>query len=294
MANPNKQNIANASANRWSDGLIALLIFAAIVASAIWVSGEMATGTVTVWMVLVAATITAIATGFGALPFLFINEIDNRWIGVGNALAAGLMTGASIGLVVEGATLENTDGPVIRLVIGMILGVGLVLLAHRLLSSREEEFSIGQAQGANALQMLMIVGVMTAHSFAEGIGVGVSYGDGSAFGVFISAAIAVHNIPEGLAISLILIPRGTTVMKSALWSMFSSLPQPLMAVPAFLFVLAFRPFLPVGLGLAAGAMLWMVYSELLPEALEDLPARVAYPTMIVAVLGMLAFQYVIG
>lgn len=294
MSNPTKQNIANASTNRWSDGLIALLIFAGIVASAIWVSGQMSVGTVTVWLVLVAATITAIATGFGALPFLFINEIDNRWIGVGNALAAGLMTGASIGLVMEGATLENIDGPVIRLIIGMILGVGLVLLTHKLLSSREEEFSIGKAQGANAVQMLMIVGVMTAHSFAEGIGVGVSYGDGSAFGVFISAAIAVHNIPEGLAISLILIPRGTTVMRSALWSMFSSLPQPLMAVPAFLFVLAFRPFLPVGLGLAAGAMLWMVYSELLPEALADLPARLAYPTMVTAVLGMLAFQYLIG
>ncbi|MCB0012351.1 MAG: ZIP family metal transporter [Anaerolineales bacterium] len=294
MSSPNKQNIANASTNRWSDGLVALIIFVGIVVSAIWVSGQMSSGTVTVWMVLVAATITAIATGFGALPFLFINEIDNRWIGVGNALAAGLMTGASIGLVMEGATLENIDGPVIRLIIGMILGVGLVLLAHKLLSSREEEFSIGNAQGANALQMLMIVGVMTAHSFAEGIGVGVSYGDGSAFGVFISAAIAVHNIPEGLAISLILIPRGTTVMRSALWSMFSSLPQPLMAVPAFLFVLAFRPFLPIGLGLAAGAMLWMVYSELLPEALEDLPARLAYPTMVVAVLGMLGFQYLIG
>ena len=294
MSSPNKQNIANASTNRWSDGLVALIIFVGIVVSAIWVSGQMSSGIVTVWMVLVAATITAIATGFGALPFLFINEIDNRWIGVGNALAAGLMTGASIGLVMEGATLENIDGPVIRLIIGMILGVGLVLLAHKLLSSREEEFSIGNAQGANALQMLMIVGVMTAHSFAEGIGVGVSYGDGSAFGVFISAAIAVHNIPEGLAISLVLVPRGVSVWRAAGWSVFSSLPQPLMAVPAFLFVLFFRPFLPVGLGLAAGAMIYMVFRELLPEATEDVSRPTAYTAMALAVAGMLTFQALLG
>ena len=61
-----------------------------------------------------------------------------------------------------------------------------------------------------------------------------------------------------------------------------------------LFVLIFRPLLPVGLGLAAGAMLWMVFRELLPEALENLPAKWAYPAMLAAILGMLAFQYFIG
>ncbi|MFP4323955.1 MAG: ZIP family metal transporter [Anaerolineales bacterium] len=244
--------------------------------------------------VLVAASITAIATGFGALPFLFVRRIGTRWLAIGNALAAGLMLGASIGLVIEGVTLEAVDQPALRLVIGMAIGVALVAAAQTLLEDRDEDFSIGRVQGANAVQMLMIVGIMTAHSFAEGIGVGVSYGDGDAFGQFISLAIAIHNIPEGLAISLILIPRGTTVLRAALWSMFSSLPQPLMAVPAFLFVLVFRPFLPVGLGLAAGAMFWMVFRELLPEALEDMPRAVVYPVAGVAVAGMLIFQALVG
>jgi zinc transporter ZupT len=204
------------------------------------------------------------------------------------------MLGASIGLIWEGVTLQDVGQPEVRVIVGMIIGVALVYLARRILQNRDEEFSIGKVQGANAVQMLMIVGVMTAHSFAEGIGIGVSYGDGGAFGVFISAAIAVHNIPEGLAISLILIPRGASVMRAALWSMFSSLPQPLMAVPAFLFVLVFRPLLPVGLGLAAGAMLWMVWRELLPEALEEVSAKLAYPTVGLATLAMLAFQYFIG
>ena len=109
----------------------------------------------------------------------------------------------------------------------------------------------------------MIVGVMTLHSFAEGVGVGVAFGVEETFGVLIGVAIAVHNIPEGLAISLVLVPRGTSPRAAAAWSIFSSLPQPLMAVPAFLFIESFTKFLPVGLGFAAGAMLWLVVADLL-------------------------------
>ena len=294
MSGSNKQQINHTTENRFTDGVGALVIFTILVAASLWLSNAMSSGPVTVWHVAVAASITAIATGFGALPFLFIDEIDRRWLGVGNAIAAGLMLGASLGLIREGVTLTSVAQPAWRVLAGMALGVALVYIAHRILENRDEAFSIGQVQGANAVQMLMIVGIMTAHSFAEGIGVGVSYGDGTSFGAFISIAIAIHNIPEGLAISLILIPRGTSVFRSALWSMFSSLPQPLMAVPAFLFVLIFRPLLPIGLGLAAGAMLWMVFNELLPEMREDLPAKLAYPTMALAVLGMLAFQFFIG
>lgn len=240
---------------------------------------------ISAWTVFIAALITAIATGFGALPFLFIKKIDKSWLGYGNSLAAGLMLGASIGLIWEGAQQD-----IVRLVIGMALGLVLVVLAHRLLENQGGDFHIGDVQGADAISMLLIVGVMTVHSFTEGVGVGVSWGDGNAFGILISAAIAVHNIPEGLAISLVLIPKGTSVWKAAGWSVFSSIPQPIMAVPAFLFVLAFRPFLAVGLGLAAGAMIWMVFNEMLPEALDELPKRTVYPTVLIAIIGMLAFQ----
>ena len=115
----------------------------------------------------------------------------------------------------------------------------------------------------------MVVGVMTAHSAAEGIGIGAAFGDTGTFGLLIAAAIAIQNIPEGLAISLVLVPRGTPVRNAAGWSIFSSLPQPLLAVPAFLFVEQFSALLPAALGFAAGAMVWMVCRELLPDALES-------------------------
>jgi zinc transporter ZupT len=81
--------------------------------------------------------------------------------------------------------------------------------------------------------------------------------------------------------------------KAGGWSVVSSLPQPLMALPAFLFVQVFRPFLPVGLGFAAGAMLWMVVRELLPDALEEAPPRPVAVAAGLATLAMLLFQYLL-
>ncbi len=244
---------------------------------------------VNVLTVFIAAMITAICTGLGALPFFFFKEINRQWLGAANAIAAGLMFGASLGLVWEGARYG-----VLRVGVGIVLGLVLIVVARRLIGNREEEFHIGAVEGADAMKMLLIVGVMTVHSFAEGIGVGVSYGGGGTFGAFISFAIAVHNIPEGLAISLVLIPRGVSAGKAAGWSIFSSLPQPIMAIPAFLFVLVFRPFLPVGLGLAAGAMFYMVFTELLPESFEDIPRPAALGLLVLTTVAMLGFQAVIG
>jgi ZIP family zinc transporter len=138
--------------------------------------------------------------------------------------------------------------------------------------------------------MLLIVGVMTIHSFTEGVGVGVAFGGGETLGVVIALAIAIHNVPEGLAISLVLVPRGVSVGRAAAWSVFSSLPQPLMAVPAFVFVETFEPVLPFGLGFAAGAMLWMVSAELLPEAVREAPPRAVIAVGAVSAAAMVALQ----
>ena len=106
----------------------------------------------------------------------------------------------------------------------------------------------------------------------------------------ITLAIAVHNVPEGLAISLVLVPQGYSVFWAAIWSIVSSLPQPIMAVPAFAFVEAFRPILPAGLGFAAGAMIWMAFSEILPDALEDASPGSVATAVTIAVGAMVVFQ----
>ena len=223
---------------------------------------------INVWTVTVAAAFTALATGLGALPFLFVRGgVGSRWLGVSNAIAAGFMCAASVGLIWQGVDL----GPG-RVVLGALAGGVFIWIFRRLIGQREN-LVLGRLAGADALKALVIVGVMTVHSASEGVGVGVSYGGGERLGLLITIAIAAHNVPEGLAISLVLVPRGASVRSAAWWSVFSSLPQPLIAPFAYLFVESFKPVLPAGLGFAAGAMLWMVWSELLPEALEDAPRR---------------------
>lgn len=234
--------------------------------------------------VLAAATVTALATGLGALPFLLARSPGRSWLGLANGLAAGFMAGASIGLLWEGWNF----GPG-RALGGAAAGAVFIALTRTLLG-RRRELHLGAFTGADATRMLLIVGVMTVHSFTEGVGVGVSFGGGETLGLVIALAIAVHNVPEGLAISLVLVPRGVSVIRAAGWSVFSSLPQPLMALPAFVFVETFEPFLPVGLGFAAGAMLWMVAAELLPEAVEEASVRAVAAVGIPSAAAMVLLQ----
>jgi zinc transporter ZupT len=228
-----------------------------------------------VWVTL-AALVTALATGLGALPFAFVGEMSRRWLGVSNAIAAGFMLSASGALLIEGAIRS-----VWRTAAGAAVGAVFIWGTHRALGGHE--LQLGELRGADALKGILIVGVMTLHSFAEGVGIGVSYGGGAELGIFITIAIAIHNIPEGLAISLVLVPRGASVRAAAGWSIFSSLPQPLVAGLAFLFVEQFRPFLAAGLGFAGGAMIWLVVAELLPDARKEL----ALPSLVVWLGGSL-------
>jgi zinc transporter ZupT len=237
-----------------------------------------------VWTVFLAALVTALATGLGALPFFLVRQFSRRWLGVFNSIAGGLMLGASFVLFQKGG---QQDLPL--LLLGMVCG-GLIITALNWRLQHEKSLQISAIRESGGLKAFLIIGVMTLHSFAEGVAVGVAYGGGQSLGAFITAAIAIHNIPEGLAIALVLVPRGTSPAKAGLWAVFSSLPQPLMAVPAFLLVTLFQPFLPFGLGLAAGAMLWMVVAELIPDALEDIPKAVVGLVVSLALAAMLGFQ----
>jgi zinc transporter, ZIP family len=191
------------------------------------------------------------------------------------AIAAGMMIAASYSLLFEGCTFDDPNDsstvPVVaRTAMGALVGLIFINVTEKLLSGHEE-LSVGGLAGADAKRALLIFFVMTLHSFSEGVGIGVSFGGvhGSELGVFISASLAVHNIPEGLAMAVTLMPRGTSLLTAIVFAVLTSLPQPLMAVPAYVFVHHFIPILPAGLGFAGGAMAWVALFELLMEAIED-------------------------
>lgn len=234
-------------------------------------------------LVFLAAGITALATGLGALPFFFMGTLSDRSLAWANSLAAGLMLGASFGLIAEGSTFG-----IVQTLIGGGLGAAFILVGERILRGREIDFANIQKEGAK--RVLLIVVMMTLHSFSEGVAVGVSFGGGETLAALITIAIAVHNIPEGLAISAVMRPRGASVLSCAAWSVFSSVPQPLMAVPAFLFVETFRRVLPYGLGFAAGAMVFMVFLELLPESYKKASKTTVGLIVSASLAAMILFQ----
>ncbi|KAB7516428.1 ZIP family metal transporter [Halosegnis rubeus] len=221
-------------------------------------------------LVFVAGLVTAVATGLGALPFFLVGEVSRRLNVALWGVASGIMlTASALGLVPEGLA----HGEVTTVVVGLLVGVALVALAHRLLD--DHEFDPGEYETADVRQLALILGVLTVHSFPEGIAIGVSFaalnldaGVVPPLAVAMTVAISVHNIPEGVAISIPLREMGVSPWRMVGWSIFSSLPQPLGAVLAFAFVRVAAPLLPVGFGFAAGAMVALVVVEFVPEALE--------------------------
>jgi len=231
--------------------------------------------------VFAAGLMTALATGLGAIPFFLVDDVSDRWNVALWGLASGIMVSASVfGLVFEG--LSAADSP-LEIVPGLLAGVLLVVVAHQILD--DYEVNPKQYEKADYRKLLLILGVLTVHSFPEGVAVGVAFADLGLSGatdtsialfglavpllaVFMTVAISIHNVPEGVAISIPLRTLGVSEWKMVWWAVFSSLPQPIGAVIAFLFVRVAREFLPMGFGFAAGAMIYLVVTEFIPEALD--------------------------
>lgn len=103
----------------------------------------------------------------------------------------------------------------------------LIYLNDDQLLERYGEVSMLDIKGADATKVILVIGIMTLHSFGEGSGVGVSFAGskGLSQGILVTLAIAVHNIPEGLAVSMVLASRGVSPQNAMLWSIITSLPQ---------------------------------------------------------------------
>lgn len=218
-----------------------------------------------------AALATDLATGLGVIPLFFVRSMSDRIAGVLTAASAGMMVAASVMMVGEGRAAA--EGGVVAVGLGVVAGGVFFALASRWVKDHET-FDLAGLREKGGASALLVVAAMTIHSLPEGIAVGVAFGTAdlsgsTTFGILMSAAIAVHNIPEGLAIGLALRPRGISAWRCVGWAIFSSLPQPLAAVPAAWAVWLFHPLLPGAMGFAAGAMVWLVFAELAPECAKQ-------------------------
>ena len=223
------------------------------------------------WVTFWAALLTDLATGLGVLPFLGVRRPGNLLAGSLTAMAAGMMIAASVlQLIPEACAL----GEPWQVGGGFLSGVALVAWMMRWVSAHEN-FDVAGLRKQSGVAGLMVVLVMTLHSLPEGVAIGVAYGEAAVsqsthFGWSIALVLAIHNIPEGVAITPALRGQGLPIRSCFFWAIVSSIPQPLGAVPAAAAVWFFQPLLPGRLAFAAGAMLYLVGAELIPEARKKL------------------------
>ena len=228
-----------------------------------------------VLVVVTAGLFTALVCGIGTLPFFVVDEFSDAITVALWGLAAGIMLSASLfGFIFEGLA----DGTVLQVGSGLIAGALLVVGASRVIEGYE--FEPGELSVADTRKLAIIIAVLTVHSFPEGVALGVAFADVGLEGdlvvaglpiptlaILITVAISIQNIPEGLAVAIPMHTYGTAKWKMFGAAVLTSIPQPIGAAIAFVFVRIAREFLPFGFGFAAGAMIFLVFRDLIPEAL---------------------------
>jgi len=247
--------------------------------------------------------LTCITTGLGAVPFLFIRSdvVGEGALAVANAAAGGMMLAASGSMLVEA---HDHCGPMDwQILAGFAVGALFIRCSERLHPPEEGEDGDADVVALHCALLerrhfrkaMLIFIVMFCHSAAEGIAVGVAFSKNlrEEFGLYVTLLLSVHNVPEGLAVALVLVPRGVSASLAALIAVLTSVPQPLLAYASFLFVDAFQGLLPLGLAFAAGAMIYVCLHELLNEAVEQLgwstalaTTSISFGAMCVAIVGL--------
>ncbi|MGE3959952.1 MAG: ZIP family metal transporter [Vicinamibacterales bacterium] len=240
--------------------------------------------------VFLAALVSDLATGLGVLPFLFLDRVGPRWNGMAAATASGMMLSASVFALADRALHRGGALPVI---VGMLAGALFFAWTARLVEERH--WTLGDWSESESRKSILLITTMFIHSVPEGIAIGVGYATGEIkFGLLLAAAIAVHNIPEGTAVALPLRARGASLWQCAGYAILTSVPQPLLAVPAFILTSFFQPLVAPSLGFAGGAMIFLVMSELLPESLESCTRSETAWSVTLGLIGMLGFTAALG
>ena len=217
---------------------------------------------------LIATIFTFLITALGASIVFFFKKINKDIMDAMLGLAAGVMTAASyfslLAPSIESAEKLNII-PWIITALGFISG-GLFLYLTGKISNK--------IFATKNKRIFMLISSITIHNIPEGLAVGIAFG-GAFYGIegatvisaiMLAVGIALQNFPEGSAVSVPLLREGMTKMKSFLYGSLSAIVEPIFGVIGAILVLKIRVFLPFFLSFAAGAMIYVIISELIPES----------------------------
>ncbi len=216
-----------------------------------------------VWLGSVASLLAGLATGAGALPVLFTRKVSDRLLDVMLGFSAGIMLAATFfSLLVPAIDL----GGVWVVVLGIILGAVVLHLADRFIPHFHPALGAeGPSSGLSRVWLFALA--ITIHNFPEGLAVGVSFGSGDvAAGIVVAMAIGLQNMPEGLAVAMPLLREGYSRRRCLWYGTLTGLIEPVGGVLGVALVSIFHPILPWALAFAAGAMIFVVSDEIIPES----------------------------
>ena len=218
-------------------------------------------------------------TALGAAGVFFTREVNRRLLNSMLGFASGVMIAASYwSLLAPAIEMSEQNGDIAWLpaAVGFLFGGAFLWLVDVLLPHLHVGIPNGEPEGIKTSwhRSVLLVLAITLHNFPEGLAVGVAFGAAAAglpeatiaSAVALAIGIGIQNFPEGLAVSAPLRREGLSRWKSFLYGQASGIVEPIAGVMGAAAVYFIRPILPYALSFAAGAMIYVVIEELIPEA----------------------------
>lgn len=211
-------------------------------------------------------------TAVGAIPVLMGKRPSRSVRDMSLGFAAGVMLSASFfSLIIpslDAATERYGEGalPAAIAVAGILLGMAVVAILNETLP--HEHFSTGREgpDAASLRRVWLFIIAITIHNFPEGLAVGVGFGaNGLSDGMPLAVGIGLQNVPEGLAVTVALLGEGYGRWRAFGIAALTGLVEPVGGVLGAVVISVSEPFLPWGLAFAAGAMLYVISHEIIPE-----------------------------
>lgn len=221
---------------------------------------------------LLASLIAGLGTGIGALPILFTKRLSDRIQGIMLGFGGGVMLAATaFSLIVPGTNAAVEQGysetaASLAMACGLLIGGAFLWYAHNHFP-HEHIFKGKEGPTQQNLQRIwLFVIAITLHNFPEGLAVGVGFGAGHmSNGVALAMGIGLQNMPEGLVVALALRSLNYSVVYALGVSLLTGLVEPVGGLIGVSIVSIAQSLLPWGMAFAAGAMLFVIADEIIPE-----------------------------
>ncbi len=225
-----------------------------------------------IWMGFIASFAAGLCSGIGAAGVFFIRRLSPRLEDGLLSFAAGIMLAASFfslilpAIAYGEAEFSSREVAVLVVIGGILLGAGALYLMHRHVP--HEHFIVGrEGPEASAVKRIwLFVFAITLHNFPEGMAVGVGFAGGDVGnGMSLATGIGTQNIPEGLAVAVSLLAIGYTRLQAFAVGTLTGLAEPVGGLFGSVAVSFAGPLMPWALAFAAGAMLFIISDEIIPE-----------------------------